>query len=94
MNSSERIQRIMDGADLREETFAGVPIVELAGDKRILIEGHRGVTNYSAESICVKVKYGYVKVCGKELELAKMTGKQVIITGRIDAVQIYRRESP
>ena len=31
----------------------GVPIVELAGDRRVLIENHRGVTEYGMERICV-----------------------------------------
>ena len=92
MNSSGRMQKIMDRADLCEESFAGVPVVEMVGDQRVLIEGHCGVTNYSVECVCVKVKYGVISVIGMNLELARMTGKQVVVTGRIDSVQIRREE--
>mgnify|MGYP002456976651 CR=1 FL=1 len=69
----------------------GQPIVEIAGDRRVLIENHFGVKEYSREKIGVKVKYGLVCVCGCNLELIRMTKEQLIISGRIDAVTLIRR---
>ena len=69
----------------------GVPIVELAGDHRVLIENHRGVVEYGSEKICVKVKYGFLFVCGLEMELAKMTKDQLVILGKIESVMIQRK---
>ena len=69
----------------------GQPIVEIAGDRRVLIENHFGVKEYSREKIGVKVKYGLVCVCGCDLELIRMTKEQLIISGRIDAVTLIRR---
>ena len=85
------IQKIADGADLSAEPLPGVPVVELAGDRRVLIERHGGVTRYSREEICVKVSYGQVCVCGCGLELKHMTREQLVITGRIDGVKLLRR---
>lgn len=84
-------ERLADSADLSGEPMPGVPVVELAGDRRVLIERHSGVTEYSGERICVKVHYGVVCVCGCGLELTRMTREQLVITGRIDAVQLQRR---
>lgn len=84
-------ERLADGVDLSGETMPGVPVVELAGDRRVLIERHGGVTEYSGERICVKVRYGLVCICGCGLELTCMTREQLVITGRIDAVQLLRR---
>ena len=75
------LQRLADGADLSAEPLPGQPIVEIAGDRRVLIENHFGV----------KVKYGLVCVCGCDLELIRMTKEQLIISGRIDAVTLIRR---
>ena len=69
----------------------GVPIVELAGDHRVLIENHRGVVEYGTESICVKVKYGLLCVRGSDMELAKMTKDQLVIAGKIETVTIQRK---
>ena len=85
------MQKLADEADLPAEPLPGVPVVELAGDRRVLIERHGGVTEYSGERICVKVRYGLVCICGCGLELACMTREQLVVTGRIDAVQLQRR---
>lgn len=85
-------ERLADGADLSGELMPGVPVVELAGDRRVLIERHGGVTEYSSERICVKVRYGLVCICGCGLELTCMTREQMVVTGRIDCVQLQRRK--
>lgn len=85
------IERLADSADLQGEAFPGQPLVELYGDRRVLIEHHGGVTEYGREKIQVKVRYGYLCICGSCLELARMTADQLVITGRIDSVSIIRR---
>lgn len=85
------VQRITEAADLHGEALPGVPLVEVAGENRVLIECHCGVTEYSTERICVKVKYGHVCVCGSGLELTIMTKERVVISGCIHAVQLNRR---
>lgn len=87
------MQRIADEMDLSAEPLPGVPVVELAGERRVLIERHGGVTEYSRERICVKVRYGQVAVCGCGLELTRMTREQLVISGRIDCVQLLRRKN-
>lgn len=86
------LQRLTDQMDLTGEPLPGVPVVELAGDRRVLIERHGGVTQYSTQKICVKVRYGHVQVCGCNLELTRMTREQLVISGRIDAVHLLRRD--
>lgn len=85
------VQRLADGADLPSEPLPGVPVVELAGECRVLIERHGGVTEYSRERISVKVRYGQVRVCGCGLELTRMTREQLVISGRIDGIELLRR---
>jgi len=91
VQSRNWIQKLADEADLSAETIPGVPVVELAGERRVLIERHQGMTEYSRERICVKVSYGMVCVCGCGLELSRMTRDQLVISGRIDCVQLQRR---
>lgn len=84
-------ERLADEADLTAESLPGQPIVEIAGDRRVLIENHFGVKEYSRERITVKVKYGYVSICGCHLELMRMTREQLVICGRIDGVTLQRK---
>lgn len=85
------LDRLVEDMDLTGEPIPGQPVLELAGDGRILMENHQGIIQYSCDKICVKVKFGHVAVCGRNLELAKMTREQLVITGNIDAVTIHRR---
>ena len=82
--------RIACAANLQEEAIPGQTVVELFGDHRVLIEQHQGVTEYGRYRIGVRVRYGSVCVCGEQLELARMQADQLVITGRIDAVQLTR----
>ena len=84
------LERITNAADLQDAPIPGLPLIELAGDVRVLIENHCGVTEYGDERICVKVKFGQVCICGQGLRLAKMTKSQLIICGRIQTVEMYR----
>lgn len=85
------IERFTESADLQGELMPGQPLVELFGDRRVLIEHHGGVTEYGREKIQVRVKYGFLCICGGCLELARMTAEQLVITGRIDTVTLIRR---
>lgn len=88
------IQRIADGANLYGESLPGVPVMELAGDRRVLIERHEGVMEYGPEQICIRVKFGMLCISGCGLELRQMTRQQLIISGRIDCIRIHRRCCP
>lgn len=85
------MERLAEGMDLPGEPIPGQPLAELAGDRRLLIEHHRGVTQYSREQICVKVSYGHIQVCGSCLELSRMTAEQLVISGQIRQITLLRR---
>lgn len=68
----------------------GVPLVELAGDGRVLIENHHGVTELTKQMVCVRVKYGSVIICGNALEISFMSKQLMIIKGQIDMIRVER----
>lgn len=88
------LERLADRAELETEPMPAQPIVEIAGDRRVLVENHGGVRAYSTEKILVNVNYGAVCVCGCGLELIRMTKEQLVIRGRIDSVSLQRRNAP
>ena len=64
--------RLALAADLPDEPFPGLPLVEIVDNCRVLIENHKGVNEYGRNMIRIKVKYGSVCVCGQNLELTRM----------------------
>ena len=85
------LEHIMEQTVLGTEAVPGQTIVEIAGDRRVLIENHMGVSAYGRERILVNVKFGSVCICGCNLEMLHMTKEQLIIYGRIDSVGLQRR---
>lgn len=77
--------------DSSMDAVEGKPIIEIAGDRRVLIENHQGVAAYGREKILVHVKFGSVCICGCNLEMLRMTREQLVICGRIDSVALQRR---
>lgn len=78
-------------AELPTEAIPGMPLVEIVGCRRVLIENHKGISMYGRNEIHINVSYGQLCVCGVGLELARMTNKQLVITGQIDTISICRR---
>lgn len=78
-------------AELESEPMPAQPIIEIAGDTRVLIENHKGVKAYNSGQVLVNVGYGCVCVCGCGLQLVRMTREQLVIRGRIDSVSLQRR---
>ncbi len=86
------LQRLAEKSELVGELMPGLPLIEIAGENRVLIENHLGVKEYGQERIGVKVKFGMVLVIGRGLELCRMSKEQLVISGRIDAVTLQRRK--
>ena len=91
MKQRDWMSRLTDAMDLTGDVNTE-PLVELAGDRRVLIEHHRGILQYQRERICVKVKFGTVAVTGCDLEIFQMNKEKLVIAGCIDGVTILRRD--
>ena len=87
-------ETLLEDAGLPGELAPGQSLVELAGQSRALIEGHGGITEYGAERIRIRVRFGQVCICGSKLELISMTKEQLVISGRIHSVTLEGRNGP
>ena len=74
--------------DLPADALAGLPKVELVGDRELRIENHRGILAYGTEEIHVSGGVFIVKIAGEGLELRAMTGLELLITGKIRQIEL------
>jgi sporulation protein YqfC len=88
------MQRLTETMDLPAEPVPGIPLVEISGENRVLIEHHQGVVGYGKDKICVRVKYGQVIIEGRCLEIVRMRVNQLVISGSICSVTLARKEHP
>lgn len=73
------------------KTLERLPLVEIAGEKRVLIENHQGVVSYCTEEIQIKVCYGAVSIVGQGLRFMQLNRDQLVITGQLDHISLLRR---
>lgn len=88
---SNLLERIADYADLKEENVTALPLLEVCGFQRVIIEQHRGVIEYGTKRITVRIKDGAYSVCGSDLSLCRMCNRQLLIRGNIEQVELLRR---
>ena len=75
--------------DVMDEPMPMLPLVEIAGRGRVVVEDQRGVAGYGCNCIRIKVKFGCICVEGSNLELSQMTKGQLVICGCIEAVRLF-----
>ena len=66
-----------------------VPLIEIYGDNRLLIEHHMGISCYTDKEILIKVRKGYIVICGDKLDLRKMSKDKLVVAGRICTVKLH-----
>lgn len=65
-------------------------LVEIADDRRVLIEHHQGVCSYTSDQVTVRLRFGQVCISGSRLCIARMTREQLVICGTIDGVRYMK----
>lgn len=84
-------QNMIDKVNMVDAVVLRVPLIELVGKHRVLIENHGGVTAYDTEKIQVLVEYGEICITGKNLTLVKMTKEQLVICGDVCGVLLLKK---
>lgn len=73
--------------DLPADVVAGAPHLEMVGSRQLYVERHEGILSYSDTLIDINTAHGVLRVRGGGLNLLAMTGEELRIGGRIEAVE-------
>ena len=76
--------------ELIGESLPKRPIIELCSDCRLYVERHLGVYEYSDVEIHIGVCFGKVIIKGGSLKLASMSKENLVVTGKIQCVELIR----
>lgn len=82
------LEKTAQALDLPADVLAGLPRVELIGDREVRMENHRGILSYGDEEIHISAGGFVIKIVGEELKLRAMTGLELLVTGRIRGVEL------
>ena len=67
------LERTAEVFDLPADALAGLPKLELVGDRELWVENHRGILSYGGEEIAVNAEKAVVRIHGRGLELVSMS---------------------
>lgn len=73
--------------DLPGDVVAGLPHLEMVGDRQMFLEHHTGILSYSDAMIDINTDRGILRVRGMGLNLLAMTAEELRIGGIIASVE-------
>ena len=73
--------------NLQTEFLPGLPLAEILGNNRVIIENHCGIKEYSNANIRVGIKNGVYMISGSNLKIARITNTSLVVTGTIEAIR-------
>ena len=82
------LEKTAQALDLPGELVAGLPRVELVGDRELRMTNHRGILAYGEEEVHISGGKYILCVRGEGLELRAMNAGELLITGLIRGVDV------
>ena len=73
--------------DLPVETEPTVPKLTMVGRSDLLVENHKGVLQYTPDSIRLMTHEGVLNISGQELELLELAAGRAYVRGKIAGAQ-------
>ena len=81
------LERAARALDLPPD-LAGLPRIELLGDREVRVEYHKGILAYGPEEIHISGGKVILRVLGSDLQLRGMNSTELCITGQIHSIQL------
>jgi len=83
-------KRLADFLDLPRDVVLDLPRISVIGDLQLQLQNHRGLVEYLPERVVIAMRDGRLIVRGEELVIAGVNPEELIVTGRIHAVEFRR----
>ncbi len=64
--------------------------VTLINGGELLIEGHKGITEYLEGALSVRIRGGKLLVTGEDLTVKEINEQELLLVGKVDRVEVVR----
>ena len=81
------LHRATDTFDLPGEVTLDLPRLTVTGGRRVVVENHQGLMDYSPECIVVTGGKVTLRIIGDALELRAMSAEALLISGNVFRVE-------
>lgn len=82
------LERAAQVLEMPADAVAGLPRIELMGNRELRMESHRGILAYGETEIHISGGKMAVRVKGSGLELRSMNPAELLITGDICSLEL------
>lgn len=79
-------ENLIETLELPKDLILGMPVISLTGNREILIENHRGITDYSEHQMIILSKEFRIQIDGEYLNVEYYTGESMKIRGQIHQI--------
>ena len=90
MKQTKVLRYFTESAGLHMEALANMPLLELCGEDRILVENHKCVVGYTDEEIIIRVNFGLIQISGDDMKITCVNREQVVIGGNIRNITLLK----
>lgn len=78
---------IAEKMSLPKDVILDLPRISICGDKEIFIENHKGIMEYTNETIRIKTNDGITHVYGSGLRIVLLETDRLVINGEFSRVE-------
>ncbi|NLW40239.1 MAG: sporulation protein YqfC [Tissierellia bacterium] len=75
--------------ELPKDVVMDLPKIVVVGNIQVNISNHKGIVEYTQETLRVNSSIGLIKICGTNLELKTILSEEIIVKGNIEKIEIY-----
>lgn len=89
-NKPNRLEEILE---IPSELSTDNPKITVLGFEKVYIDNHKGILEYQDFFIRLNTSIGIININGFNLKLEEMTTDDIMITGKIDAIDLESTSS-
>jgi len=91
LNRAKVKKSITTALELPRDIMLDWPTVRMMGDEELVLSNHKGIAEYSKQMVRIKTSLGIVKITGDSLIIREIDREDIIILGKINAVNFGNR---
>ena len=83
-------QQFSDFLEIPGDVALDLPRIVIVGNIQLFIENHRGILEYSPESVRISTADSELTVTGRELMLRNVLPEEICLVGEIEAIRFSK----
>lgn len=82
-------QRLTDALELPKDVVLDLPKATVFGSVQAVLENHKGILEYTPESIRVRTSIGEIFITGQRLKIGSILPDELVIDGQIHSIVFH-----